>query len=132
MVQYGFPVPPMVLISRPLGDPASRRDRSSTAMPVPGGKEGERTSSTLEGDAYRLDLMDELFMRGQQRFAREAGGDNQRFEVLVSSVCLRICERACARFARAQAGRCVCGSLYTSSACISTTGGIRTSSDFVL
>ncbi|CAN0415310.1 unnamed protein product [Ascophyllum nodosum] len=83
MVQYGFPVPPMVLISRPLGDPASRRDRSSTAMPVPGGKEGEGTSSTLEGDAYRLDLMDELFTRGQQRFAREAGGDNQRFEVLV-------------------------------------------------
>lgn len=37
------------------------------------------------GEAQRRALMDELLLRGQQRFAREAGGNNQDFEIMVSS-----------------------------------------------
>ena len=41
------------------------------------------------GEVASRGLMDEMFMLGQQRFAREAGGDNLKFETLVSCSLLR-------------------------------------------
>lgn len=95
MVQYGFPVPSNVPLARPLADTATLRDRVSTRAKATG-DEGSKAAAAADreealvtewGEVVRRGLMDELFMRGQQRFARQARGDKRRFEILVSLVC---------------------------------------------
>lgn len=108
MVQYGFPAPPTIPLARPLADAGALRDRVSVTAPPTaataeeegeegeeGGQEAATGSETGEqegeegvgveqwGELQRRQLMDELFMRGQQRFEREADGDDQQFEKLV-------------------------------------------------
>lgn len=98
MVQYGFPAPPTIPLARPLTDSGGLRDRvpAKAQAGAPGGEGGEAATGSERdeqeeedvgveqwGELQRRQLMDELFMRGQQRFAREAGGDDQQFETLV-------------------------------------------------
>lgn len=47
-------------------------------------EEEERGSRGALSEAGRVGLMNELFLRAQQRFAREAGGHERRFEIGVS------------------------------------------------
>lgn len=98
MVQYGFPVPPTVPLARPLGESGASQNRiSATAKVAVDGGASAAAGETAEGGEVRMqewgeqsrrDLMDELFLRGQQRFAREAGSDNQQFEILVNRGCV--------------------------------------------
>lgn len=102
MVQYGFPVPTAVPLARPLGDSDAVQNRASaTAKAEMDSGEGsvadkatpgvgveaaaaERGGGEEWGEVARRSLMDEMFMLGQKRFAREAGSDNLKFETLVS------------------------------------------------
>lgn len=93
MVQYGFPVPSTVPLSHPLGDVDVLRDRAAASASTAAARNEEEDSSSINeeeameqqwGEGARRALMDELFMRGQQRFATEAGSNTQRFETLVS------------------------------------------------
>lgn len=113
MVQYGFPVPPAVPLERPLCDPdALVRDsiaveRAAAAAAAEAGRQPEADGETEErvvGDLpkgaerqegedtgawggrgeERVRLMNDLFMSAQERFAREAGGDERQFETRVS------------------------------------------------
>lgn len=73
MVQYGFPVPRNLALPRPLMDRhyATKGDRPADGM--------------WTEDEGRV-LMDELFLRSQQRFAREckaAGEGHPEFDMLV-------------------------------------------------
>ncbi len=111
MVQYGFPVPPNLPLERPLcgsNDPV--RDSSAEAKAAAGaglagaaggrggegggegdaeeelpaeGADGEESRGGL-GQETKVGLMNELFLRAQQRFAREANGDELQFEIRVS------------------------------------------------
>lgn len=102
MVQYGFPVPTELPLARPLGDTDAAQNRASAAAKaerdsgvgsaadettpeegVAAAAEGEGESEEW-GEVARRSLMDEMFMLGQQRFAREAGSDSLKFETLVS------------------------------------------------
>ncbi|CAM9302999.1 unnamed protein product [Ectocarpus sp. 4 AP-2014] len=49
-------------------------------------EEEERGSRGALSEAERVGLMNELFLRAQQRFAREVGGDERRFEIGVRKV----------------------------------------------
>lgn len=99
MVQYGFPVPTELPLARPLGDTDAVQNRASAAAkaerdsgvgsvadeatPEEGAAAAEGESEEW-GEVARRSLMDEMFMLGQQRFAREAGSDSLKFETLVS------------------------------------------------
>lgn len=102
MVQYGFPVPTTVPLARPLGDTDVVQNRASaTAKAEMDSGEGSVANKAAPGEGMemaaaeggggeewgevaRRSLMDKMFMLGQQRFAREAGSDNLKFETLVS------------------------------------------------
>lgn len=101
MVQYGFPVPSTVPLERPLCDPdtlnrdsaaAAVQEKAAVAAPAPaeGGRtevEGEAEEGAEGGEGWgeeRVVLMNDLFLRAQQRLAREAGGDERQFEMSVS------------------------------------------------
>lgn len=127
MVQYGFPVPPALPLERPLCDPdalvrdgiAAERaaaaavaaearqpevggetDGRGGARDLPTGAEGEERQDTGDSEEWggeRVRLMNELFTRAQQRFAREAGSDERQFEMRVS---LWSCARGSGRVLR--------------------------------
>lgn len=114
MVQYGFPVPSELPLERPLCDPdalvretIAAEQKAAAATAAAAASQPEADGETQEGAAgdipygaegeegegvggwggsgeERVDLMNELFMRAQQRFAREAGGDERQFEIRVS------------------------------------------------
>lgn len=54
-------------------------------------EEEERGSRGGLSEAERVGLMNELFLRAQQRFAREAEGDERRFEMRVSCLLAARC-----------------------------------------
>ncbi|CAM9247000.1 unnamed protein product [Pylaiella littoralis] len=99
MVQYGFPVPSTVPLERPLCDSdALNRDSAAGAAqekataavaaaaaeggPTEGQDEAEGVTDVGEGwGQERVVLMSDLFLRAQQRLAREAGGDELHFEM---------------------------------------------------
>lgn len=76
MVQYGFPAPLDAPVSRPLMD----------AGPIRGGavKTGELGADRGWEKQEERALMDELLLRGQEMFEREARGDPGAFEAKVS------------------------------------------------
>lgn len=98
MVQYGFPVPTNVPLARPLGDTGAPQKRAPVAVKaeVDSGVDVVADEAIMEeeaaatvagevwGEAERRRLMDDMFILGQQRFAREAGSNNLKFETLVS------------------------------------------------
>lgn len=113
MVQYGFPVPEEFPLERPLCDPdalvreniAAEEKAAAAAAeasqpeaggetaeevargPPPAGAEGEEQEDAGGSGGMgeeRVGLLNELFMRAQERFAREAAGDERQFEIRVS------------------------------------------------
>lgn len=99
MVQYGFPVPSTVPLERPLCDPktlnrdaaAAAAQEKATEAAVPEGAptevEDEVEGGTTEGEGWgeeRVVFMSDLFLRAQQRLAKEADSDERQFEMGVS------------------------------------------------
>eukprot|EP00903_Cladosiphon_okamuranus_P008723 g8355.t1 len=110
MVQYGFPVPPELPLERPLCDPdalvrenvAAEQKAAAAAAAMAeerqaeeggeaeGGVAGDLPTGAVENDPgdprwgeERVGLMNELFRRAQERFEREAAGDERQFEIRV-------------------------------------------------
>lgn len=109
MVQYGFPVPSELPLERPLCDSdalvreniaAEQKAVAAAAAEARQPEEGVEAEGGFAGDLptgaegneqedagwgeERVRLMNDLFMRAQERFAREAAGDERQFEIRVS------------------------------------------------
>lgn len=84
MVLYGFSAPPTASLPRPLLDSGALRDltaKTTVAAAEEADEEGQEGGSW--GEEHRRVLMDELLVRAQQRFAREAAGNIEQFETKV-------------------------------------------------
>lgn len=105
MVQYGFPAPSTASVGQVLLDARRLQDDGAGRRAGTGGAGESIDPGSGQGQAeewgieQRRTLMDELFFRVQQRFAREAEGDEAAFKAKVeekrgnmtSEYCFSVC-----------------------------------------